>query len=116
MGLATASLLLPVFFAREFLGLGSTTPLKVVFGIEVYCSWAMLVLAIFSGVLFHFLSAKWARLAWGKSSGVFGFAVSENFIEGSMEVCFWITVLAFLIGLVLILVFFVNYEAHPYPL
>ena len=113
MGLATASLLLPVFFAREFLGLKSTTPLKVVFGTEVYWSWALLVLAIFAGVLFHFLSAKWARLAWGQSAGIFGIAVSESCIEGSMEFCFWTTVLAFLIGLVLVLVFFVSYEVHP---
>lgn len=113
MGLATASLLLPVFFAREFLGIEATIPLKRVFGTGVYWSWVLLVLAIFAGVLFHFLSAKWVRLAWGQSAGVFGIPASENFIENAMEVCFWTTAVAFIVGLVLVIEFFVTYEARP---
>ncbi len=113
MGLSTASLLLPVFFAREFLGIKSTTPLKDVFGVGVYWSWGLLVFAVLAGVIFHFLSAKWVRLAWGQPAGIFTIGVSENFIERAMEVCFWATTLAFLLGLALIVRFFVTYEAHP---
>ena len=111
MGLSTASLLLPVFFAREFLGIKSTTPLKDIFGGAVYCSWALLLFAVFAGVTFHFLSAKWVRLAWSQPAGIIGIDVSEKFVERAMEVCFWATTLTFLLGLVLIMEFFVTYKA-----
>lgn len=70
MTLSTASLLLPVFFAREFLGINGNIPLKSVVGCPVYLSWILLGIAIFSGIAFHFLSAKWVRLAWGQEAGV----------------------------------------------
>ena len=97
----------------EFLGIKSTIPLKDVFSAGVYWSWALLVFAIFAGVVFHFLSAKWVRMAWGQTAGVFGITASETFIERAMEVCFWATALAFLIGLVLIVSFLATYAAHP---
>jgi hypothetical protein len=56
MGLSTAVLLLPVFFAREFLGLEPRVPLNVVLTGSVYWSWAFLGFAVFAGVVFHFLS------------------------------------------------------------
>ena len=113
MGLATASLLLPVFFAREFLGITSTKPLNAVFSSGVYWSWLFLALTIFAGVLFHFLSAKWVRMAWDQDASVFGIAASENCIERLLEVSLWATVLAFAAGLALVVVFFVTYEARP---
>jgi hypothetical protein len=112
MGLSTASLLLPVFFAREFLGVEKGTPLKNVLGCSVYWSWALLGLAIFSGIVFHFLSAKWARLAWEQKAGIFGFDVSKNTVEGAMNVFFWVSALAFMVGLALVIGFFVTYEAR----
>ena len=111
MGLSTASLLLPVFFAREFLGIKSTTPLKDIFGTGVYWSWALLAFAVFAGVMFHFLSAKWVRLAWSQPASIFCIGVSDKFVERAMEACFWATTLAFLLGLVLIVEFFVTYKA-----
>lgn len=113
MGLSTASLLLPVFFAREFLGIEAKTPLNTVFGAGVYWSWVLLGLAILAGVLFHFLSAKWVRLAWDQPVGIFGFSASDKFVERAMDVCFWITVFAFVIGLGLIMKFFVTYAGRP---
>ena len=113
MGLSTASLLLPVFFAREFLGVEAKTPLIAVFGAGVYWSWLLLGLSILAGVVFHFLSAKWVRLAWEQPVGIFGISASENFIERAMDVCFWVTALAFLGGLGLIVKFFVTYAMHP---
>ena len=112
MGLSTASLLLPVFFAREFLGVGKDTPLKDVFGCSIYWSWALSGLVIFSGIVFHFLSAKWARLAWGQKAGILGVDVSKNTVEGTMNVFFWVAVLAFMVGLALVIGFFVTYEAR----
>ena len=111
IGLSSAALLLPVFFAREFLAIQSTKPLKEIFTCSLYWSWGLLALAIFSGILFHYFSAKWVRLAWGKSAGVLGKAVSEGFIEAALNLTFWLNVLSFMMGLGLVLLFFVGYEA-----
>lgn len=70
MGLATASVFLPVFLAREFLGIESEIPLKSVLGCSVYWSWALLAASILAGVFFIYLSAKWVRIAWGKEAGI----------------------------------------------
>lgn len=42
MGLSTASLLLPVFFAREFAGIDSEIPLTEVFNCMIYGAWVSL--------------------------------------------------------------------------
>jgi hypothetical protein len=113
MGLSTASLLLPVFFAREFLGIESKMALKVVFGAGVYWSWLLLGISILSGIFFHYLSAKWIRLAWEQPVTVFCIPASDNFVEKAMEVCFWATGIAFVVALALIVQFFVTYAAQP---
>jgi len=113
MGLSTASLFLPVFFAREFLGIESRTALKTVLGASVYWSWVLLGLSILSGIVFHYLSAKWVRLAWEQPVTVLCIAASENFVEKAMEACFWFTGVAFVAGLFFIVQFFATYAAHP---
>jgi hypothetical protein len=111
MGLSTAALLLPVFLAREFLGIKVDVALKNVFTCAVYWSWGLLGFSIFSGVVFCFLSAKWARLAWGEPVGVFGIDASDLFIEWALMVFFWSTALGFLAGLGLTVQFFVSYAS-----
>src|SRR6266516_1635967 len=106
MGLATASLLLPVFFARDFLGIDPRTPLIRVFTSSLYWAWALLGLPVFSGVVFHYLSTKWIRLAWGQEEKVFWRKVTDQFIDRALDISFWVTVFAFIAGLILILVFF----------
>jgi TRAP-type C4-dicarboxylate transport system permease small subunit len=113
MGLATAALLLPVFLAREFLGVEVKTALKDVLSSSAYWSWGFLLLALFSGVVYHYLSAKWVRLAWDQSASAFGIKLSDSSAGRALEVSFWTTVLAFFGGLVLILVFFASYVPHP---
>jgi len=113
MGLATASLLLPVFFAREFLAIDTETPLKDVLGASVYWSWALLGFAVFAGVLFHYLSAKWIRLAWEQDAYVFWIEVTDRFVDRALDVCFWAPVFAFFVGLPLIIAFFVTYAPRP---
>ncbi len=111
IGLSSTTLLLPVFFARQFLAIDATKPLREIFSQSLYWSWGILILSIFSGILFHFLSAKWVRLAWEKPVGIFGMNASENFIENMLTTSFWFTALSFIGGLGLILIFFTNYQA-----
>lgn len=112
MTMSTASLLLPVFFAREFLAIDKNVPLKSVLGKSVYASWVLFGIAIFSGVLFHYLSAKWARLAWGKEVTFLWAKRSDEFIEKLMEASFWATVFGFFGGLMFIVGFFLFYPGH----
>ncbi|HBY58546.1 MAG TPA: hypothetical protein DEH78_01910 [Solibacterales bacterium] len=111
MTLSTASLLLPVFFAREFLGVDGKTPLKDIATQSLYWSWAMLSLAIFSGIVFHFLSAKWIRLAWGQEAHVFWVRVEDRFVDKALDVFFWGTVVGFIAGLASVLFFLFGYGA-----
>jgi hypothetical protein len=113
MTLSTASLLLPVFFARQFLGVEEKIPLKDVVGWPVYWSWAFLGLAIFSGIAFHFLSAKWVRLAWGQDASVWGISVNERFVERSLDLFFWATTLTFMLGFSFVLAFLFGYGSRP---
>jgi uncharacterized membrane protein len=110
MPLATASLLLPVFLAREFLGIKGEKPLVEIFSCSIYSAWLLFGISILAGVFFQYLSAKWVRIAWGKKAGIFfSEDTSETRVELWMEISFWSCVLSFGIGVVLTLVFFVNY-------
>ena len=60
---------------------------------------------------FHFLSAKWVRLAWSQPAGIFGIDASDTFIERGLEVTFWLTMLGFLGGVGCSLWFFSTYAA-----
>ena len=113
MTLTTASFLLPVFFAREFLGLDSKTPLRAVADWTLYWSWALLGLSLFAGIVFHYLSAKWVRMAWGQEAGFLRISVSEHFVERSLEGSFWVTAGGFLGGLALIVTFLYGHSDLP---
>ena len=109
MGLSTAALLLPVFLARDFLGIDQKVPLKDVLSCAVYWSWGLFGFSIFSGIVFCFLSAKWARLAWDQPVGLFGIGVSDSFIERGLEIFFWCTAITFLLGLLFSVQFFATF-------
>lgn len=110
IGLATASLLLPVFFFREFLHIKKETALVDVFSCSVYWSWGMLGGSILCGIIFHFLSAKWVRLAWGQPVTVFGIGAGENAIELGLHIFFWLTAASFIVGTGLIIDFVITYQ------
>jgi len=111
MGLSTASLLLPVFMARNFLVIDKSIPLTEVFTCSIYWAWVFFGISILAGIYFQYLSAKWVRVAWGKEAGIFWSKnTNENTIERCMELSFWLCILMFVFGLVLTLIYFVGYE------
>ena len=110
MGFSAASLLLPVLMAREFLSIESETPLINVLGCSIYWAWGLLAASVLAGVFFHYLSAKWVRIAWGKEAGIFWAKnTNESTVELLMEFSFWFCILLFTIGLFLTISFFINY-------
>lgn len=77
LNLSTAALLLPVFLARNFLGVPEQTPLKDTFTCTAYWGWGCLAVSILACIVFYFFSAKWARLAWEKPVRVASIPVSR---------------------------------------
>lgn len=110
MSLSTATLLLPVFMARKFLGIENTTPLINILECPVYWAWGLLATSILVSIFYLYLSAKWVRIAWGKEAGIFwSKSTKESTVETLMEISFWFCVLLFGVGLFLTISFFVNY-------
>jgi hypothetical protein len=104
VGLSTAALLLPAFVIREYLGIPANVPMQEALPCTAYLAWIALGTAIVAGIAFHFFSAKWARLAWGKPVSVLACPVSEKFVERSLECSLWLCVGGFISGVTLILV------------
>lgn len=109
LSLSTAALLLPVFFAREFLGVPEAKTLTGVFSYEVYVAWGLLGIAVFSCICFFFFSAKWARLAWEQPVELIKIPISESFVERALEVFFWFAIIGFLGGVASTILFWVRY-------
>lgn len=115
--LSTATLLLPVFMTRKFLGIGSAKPLIDILGCSVYFAWGLLGTSILASIFYQYLSAKWVRIAWGKEAGLFwSKSTQESTVEKVMEFCFWLCLLSFGIGLLLTIYFFANYPNTLQPI
>ena len=112
MDLSTASLVIPIFFLRDILRIPKEQPLSDVLTYKIYLSWASFGLAIFSGLIFYYFSAKWVRLAWGKQSQFLGKRLSENCVERTLEIALWTAFIAFVAGLALTMWFVVSYRNH----
>ena len=109
MGLSTASLLLPAFFSRNFLDIPPNTPLICIFNFSIYLAWVLLGLSILGSIFFHYLSAKWVRIAWGKKAGIFwSVDTQETKVELCMETAFWVCIIGFLLGVGCTLYFFIT--------
>jgi hypothetical protein len=105
--LATASLLVPVFLARDFLGIPENQPLVSIFSFHAYLAWLLLGSSILSGMTFYMFSAKWIRLAWGESASFVFISLTDDSCESVLEWSVWICVLAFVSGLTSAIWFFV---------
>lgn len=103
MALATASLALPILYLKEFVGVTNKPLLKQV-SFSVFLGWAFLLIAIFSGTIFYYLSAKWLKHAYGGT-----IKAKESTIETCLDWSFWLMVVFFLLGLFSLLWFFVTY-------
>ena len=110
MDLSTASLVVPIFFLRDILRIPQTQSLSHVLNYKIYLSWLSLAFAIFCGLIFYYFSAKWVRLAWGQKSKLFGNELSERFVERILELSFWMTFVAFALGISLIICFVVSFQ------
>jgi hypothetical protein len=111
--LATGALVLPVFFLRAVLVIPSNRPLTDVLNCRAYLSSICLALSIFSGLVFHYVSGKWVRLAWDQPVGFFRRESKSKrtkaVVETILEVSLWGTILFFGAGIGLVLWFVVTF-------
>ncbi len=103
MALATASLALPILYLKEFVGI-TTRPLLKHVSASVFLGWLSLLIAILSGTIFYYVSAKWLKHAYGGTV-----KVKESTIEACLDWSFWLMVAFFLLGISSLLWFFVTY-------
>lgn len=115
VNLALASLLLPVFFSRTFFNVPTDVPLVDIFDCSIYLAWIFSSLSILSGLFFQYCSAKWLRKAWGKEAGLFFCKNNkEKTLENIMDLCHWICVLSFMLGVGLTIFFFATFEPSAF--
>lgn len=97
MGLAAASLVLPAFIGEHLLPKCKPLPGSVLSILVL--SWGLLVVSILAAIVFHYLSAKWIRLAWGREVRMFRRHWPDESIEALLNWSFWATGLCFVGGL-----------------
>lgn len=109
IGLSTASLVIPVFLMRDVFGVEPTKSIMNFFTCSVYASWISFGIAILSGIIFHYFSAKWIRMAWDQPAWFIGKTLSKKKVEMMLDLAFWISAAGFMFGLGFIIYFFASY-------
>ncbi len=104
IALATAALILPTLFLKDFIALPQGTALLPKLTMSVFVYWGCLSLAILSGVVFYYVSAKWLKQAYGGPV-----SVSEKALECWLDVSFWLTAALFIGGLLCFVWFIAMY-------
>jgi hypothetical protein len=103
MTLMTASLVLPIWFIRNFLPVGPTEPIGKYLCPWAYCSWGFLSLSLVFGMVFYGASAKFVKVVCGGGGETWPkkcFGVEpEEFFEGARDAFGVGAVASFLIGL-----------------
>lgn len=114
MNLATASLVLPIFFVKTFISPNSScNPLATYLDWWAYGAWICLILSLASGMLFYWASAKYVKVvSGGKEKALLRFTYhkedfrSVNWFEKLRDGSAIVTVVFFIAGLIFSLYFF----------
>jgi hypothetical protein len=100
LGLSTGALVLPTVFLRTFLGVQEDQPLGQRLTCSAYVGILGFGLAILTGLVFRYTSAKWVKLSWGQPVK-FGSKATERILD----CLFWLMVVSFFVGLASFLFF-----------
>lgn len=109
MSLASAALMIPVFFLKDIVALKSDEAIISVLDGFVFVGWALLGSSILSGILYCFFSAKWVKLAWKKNADICGFPISHARVEKLLDYSYFIMMIGFLIGTICMIKFIATY-------
>lgn len=115
--LSSASFVLPIFFLKDMVGIGSERTVLSELAWSAYLGWALLALSVASGILYHFFSAKWAKVAWNEKADVLWLFkdISAKAIERWLDWTYFFMTLGFAVGLFLVFWFMIHYQPTPKP-
>lgn len=105
IALATAALVLPVLFLREFLAVPTDKGLLGLLDCRVYVSWLFLSVSVLAGIIFYYLSAKWVKSAWDKPV-----SISSGRLEFLLDCSSWLSATTFILGLACLLWFITTFR------
>jgi hypothetical protein len=108
--LATASLVLPIFFLKDMVSSESQQSIADSISWFVIAGWILLGLSILSAIIYQYCSAKWVKLAWGKEADMFGIKVTERPVENALDTTYFLMMAGFLSGLFCMLAFMATYR------
>jgi hypothetical protein len=106
--LATASMILPIFFLKDIMGTNSSS-LANMLNRWAYAGWACLAIAVLSAIVYYYSSAKWVKLSWERPADMFGIAVTEPFVERVLDITYFLMMSGFVGGLALMIVFITTF-------
>jgi hypothetical protein len=101
--LVTASLVLPILFVKNFIGLKDNQSVAPYLHFQAYGSWILLFLSLVCGMAFFWSSAKYVKVVSGGEE-----SFSEATFEGIRDSSILGMVLNFLMGLVFLFWFFLS--------
>lgn len=113
--LATGALVLPIVFLRDFIGVARTTALWPFLSegrnLLALLSWCCLGLSIVSGLAYSWVAVNWVKWQWGTgAAGVTKAAQRQTRLnvqrQTRLDVLFVMMIALFLLGVLLIIVFF----------
>ena len=111
--LATASLVLPIFFLKDFVKVDNPQSLihsGLVSWCWVICGWISLGLSVLAAVIYYYSSAKWVKLAWHQDADLFGCKhlagqSGKTFIENALDWSYGIMMGLFILGMISMITF-----------
>ena len=104
ISLSTATLVLPTLFLKDFMGVPTGASIRSELSCAIILGWILLFLSIGCCLVYYYTSAKWLKKAYGGSV-----KWSERAIECCLDITFWAASGTFMLGLLSLLVFIVNY-------
>ena len=108
ISLASGSMILPILFLKDVVRAENRSLAHLV-NPWTYAGWTCLALSVLCGILYHYCSAKWVKLSWGKSADMFGVKVNDAFVEFCLDVTYFVMMLGFMLGLASMVVFMARF-------
>jgi hypothetical protein len=105
MGLVTASLVLPLFLIRNFLGVKEDESISNSLRRSAYWSWGLMFVSLVFCMVFVYTSAKYVKVFSGGHSKLGTLEFHVGFFETCRDLSILVSVVSFLVGLFLLGVF-----------
>jgi hypothetical protein len=109
MSLTTGSFVLPGLFLKDFIGLPEHASLMNSLDWRVWASWGLLLLALLSGLVYSYASAKFVKAVYKHT------APKETRFEKYRDLSVWFLIVFFALGLIFILFFIFRYDDIEHP-